>query len=68
MFADDVAATLATGMLTKLYDRLIHHAGEELFNMSDLGERQAETYGGLAVFNSLGLRPSARRAAEAFKC
>jgi hypothetical protein len=53
MFADDVAAALAAGMLTKLYDRLMHHAGEELFNMSDLGERQAETYGGLAVFNSL---------------
>jgi hypothetical protein len=56
MFADDVAAALAAGMLTKLYDRLIHHAGEELFNMSDLGERHAETYGGLAVFNSLGPR------------
>jgi len=30
---------------------------------SALGERQAET----AVFNSLGLRPSARHAAETFK-
>jgi len=55
MFAVDVAA-LAAGMLTKLYDRLIHHAGEGLFNMSDLGERHAETHGGLAVFNSLGPR------------